>query len=144
MLKCNLYKYIILDILFCLIEPIIFVNDNINSLRSDSISISHIDIKNNVLIINYSYLGGYETHSINLFSEIGFEETSPVQLRMWLIHYSYADTGKEVINGKVYFDLKSVAALYKSAYRSDNGVILFSIYDSNLSNYYLPQPRYEF
>jgi hypothetical protein len=127
-----------------LIKPVIFISDNINSLQSDSVIIEQIEIKNNILTISCSYLGGCEVHSLNLFSEIGFLESDPVQLRMRLIHHAYSDSCQNVINEKVAFDLKSVATLYKSAYRTNKGIILFSVYDSDVIHQYVPQPRYEF
>ena len=126
------------------VQPIIYVNENLNTLVSDSISISHIDIKNNILIIDYRYLGGCGDHQINLFAEMGFEETSPVQLNMRLVQHSFSDTCQNVINGKAYFDLRSAASLFKSAYHGQKGVILLTIYSSVSSGYYMPLPRYEF
>lgn len=125
------------------VKPIIYFDGNLNNLISDSISIKHIDIKKDILIIYYNYLGGCGTHQINLFSEFGFEETSPVQLRMRLVQHSFSETCQNVVNGKTYFDLKSAAALFKSSYGNQKGEIRLSIFGSEPSTY-MPLPKYEF
>jgi hypothetical protein len=125
-------------------KPIIYVYENLDSLKTDNISINHINIKNDILIIDYSYLGRCGTNYINLFSQLGFAETSPVQLDMRLIRHSFSDTCQNVVNGEAYFDLKSALSLWRSTYGRYNGTILLSIRDSNLSNIYLPLPKYVF
>jgi hypothetical protein len=125
------------------IKQIIYVDGSVYSLTSDSISINHVVIKNNILIIDYSYLGGCGTPQINLFAEHGFEDTSPAQLSMRLVLHSYSNACKNIIKWKAYFDLKSASLLYKATYQRDRGVILLSIYNPS-SDYYSPPPRYEF
>jgi len=153
-IKSVLFVFFIINIPSCsdditseidtLVKPVIFISDNINSLQSDSVSIEQIEIKNDLLIIHFSYLGGCEVQSLNLFSENTFQESLPVQLRMRLINQTNSDSCQNVINEKVSFDLKSVADFYKSVYRTDKGVIIFSIYDSDLTKYFFPQAQYNF
>ena len=126
-----------------LVEPIIFYNGNLNSLTSDSISINSMNIENDILVVDYTIVG-CESNSVYLFSESGFEETSPVQIRMRLVQHSFNDSCNTKINGKAYFDLKSVASLYKMSYRSNNGVVSLSVYDSIFSNNNLPKLSYKF
>ena len=129
-----------------LIRPILFLSgtSNFNTIDTDEISIQNVQIVNDVLIIDATYPGGCDIHSTALFSRTGFLETSPVQLSMKLIHHSYTDTCSNIISEKFYFDLKSVATLYNLAYRDDSGTVLLNILDSDSTNYYLPQPEYEF
>ncbi|NLT49511.1 MAG: hypothetical protein GXX85_01170 [Ignavibacteria bacterium] len=127
------------------ITPIIFYGEtSLRSLSSDEISIQKIEIINDVLVIDATYPGGSEVSSTALFSESGFLESSPVQVPMRLVHHSFSDTCTKIISEKFYFDLKPLATLYKSGYRTDKGVILLSIYDSDSTKYYLPQPKYIF
>ena len=129
-----------------LIRPIIFLygETSLRSLSSDEISIQKIEIINDILVIDATYPGGCEVSSTALFSESGFQESSPVQLPMKLVHHSFSDTCTKTISEKFYFDLKSVATLYKIGYRTDKGIVLLSIFDSDSTNYYLPQPKYVF
>lgn len=129
-----------------LIRPILFLSgtSNFNTIDTDEISIQNVQIVDDVLIIDATYPGGCDIHSTALFSSTGFLETSPGQLSMKLIHHSYTDTCSNIISEKFYFDLKSVATLYNLANRDDSGTVLLNIFDSDSTNYYLPQPEYEF
>jgi len=129
-----------------LIKPILYLSGtcNFSTINTDEISIQSIHIVNDILIIDASYSGGCDIHSTALFSLTGFLESYPVQLSMKLIHHSYSDTCSNVISERFYFDLKSVATMYTLAYRENNGVVLLNIFDSDSTNYYLPQQRYEF
>lgn len=129
-----------------LIRPILFLSgtSNFSTINTDKISIQNIQIVNDILIIDASYPGGCDIHSTALFASSGFLESSPVQLTMKLIHHSYSDTCSNIISEQFFFDLKSVATMYNLAYRSNSGVVLLNIFDSDSTNYYLPQPKYEF
>lgn len=140
------------DILNCeipndaLVRPIIFLSPptSLDSIDSDEISIYNIQIVKDILVIDATYPDGCEPHSITLFSRSGFQETNPVQLPMKLVQYAFSDTCTQIITERFYFDLKSVGTLYKIGYRSDNGSVLLSIYDSDSTSFYLPHPIYEF
>ena len=125
-------------------KPVILSDTGIGTLQSDSISIQKVEINGDNIIIYCTYLGGCGTHSLNLYSETGFLESSPVQLRMRLIHKADSETCDKVIHVIAKFDLRQVAGKYKSAYRTDKGIIMLSIYDSDLTKQLLPQPKYVF
>lgn len=117
---------------------------NFNSFVSDEITIKKIQIIKDVLVIDVTYGGGCETHSFVLYSSSSFLESFPVQLQMKLYHNSNMDYCKMQISEKLYFDLRSVEALYEQYYRTDKGVVLLSVYGSDSTEFFSPKPRYEF
>ncbi len=104
-----------------LVRPIIFLSGttSLGSINSNEITTQKVEITKDVLIIDATYPGGCEVHSTALFYTSGFQESYPVQLPMKLVHYSFSDTCTKIIPEKLYFDFKSVAALYKIGYRTD-------------------------
>lgn len=126
--------------------PIIYLQtpDQIQYLASDSITIENIQIINNTLVIDANYPESCNYNWVTLYANSGFLESSPVQLPMKLVYNSYSDTCTTLISKRFYFDLKSVAYLYKNCYREDSGTVILTIYDSDSTNYYLPYPEYVF
>lgn len=129
-----------------LLRPILFISgtNNLGDINTDEVSIDNVIINKNILTISATYPGGCDIHSTALFSKTGWNETSPVQLEMKLIHHSYSDTCSNNISERFYFDLKPLATLYYLSYRTKDGVIQLHIYDSDTTNISMHEVLYEF
>ena len=87
-------------------------------------------ITDGTLTINVSYGGGCETHQFTLVASESFLESSPVQLRISLVHNANDDLCRAWLTENYHFDLTPIKTLYQESYRQEAGTIILSLKDA--------------
>jgi hypothetical protein len=118
----------------------VLIND---SLYTDPAVIVSANIENDILKLIVNYTGGCKEHYLELYSEMAFLESIPVQLNMKLSHNANDDICDRLVRDTLYFDLKTVKGLFFNYYGSSVGMVILNIKDPSDSTF-LPKPFYRF
>ena len=87
----------------------------------DGFTLNSSEIVGGVLSLNLSYGGGCQAHHFDLVAWGGWQESEPVQVRVFLAHNAHNDMCEALLTETLRFDLGALRWAYESAYGSGAG-----------------------
>ena len=97
-------------------------------LQMDPFSLKHVSLEGTIIRLDVNYSGGCHSHDFRLFmSPPVFQESFPVQAKLWLQHEDDDDPCDAIVSDEVAFDISPILDLYRKQYGKD-GPIRFNVF----------------
>ncbi|MFX1535532.1 MAG: hypothetical protein ACFFDI_15000 [Promethearchaeota archaeon] len=93
----------------------------------DPLSISSIELNNDILNAKVSFSGGCKGHNFALIASRGFMESDPVQINVLLSHDAHNDLCEAWITEDLAFDLSPLKEAWQQAYQQTSGTIIIHL-----------------
>ena len=93
----------------------------------DPLSISSIELNNDILNAKVSFSGGCKGHDFALIASRGFMESDPVQINVLLSHDAHNDLCEAWITEDLAFDLSPLKEAWQQAYQQTSGTIIIHL-----------------
>ena len=113
---------------------VIITNRPPNSIQLDPFNLEDIDIAGDTITLDITYSGECKDHRFSLYmSPAVFLESYPVQANLYLRHDGNGDACEAFISESVFFNIRPIAELYKTAYREYDEITL-NVYEYKSNN----------
>ncbi len=104
------------------LDPITVLDSPI-TLPRDAATIQSATVTGDTLRLRVTYAGGLVEHRFALYG-VGFKESYPVQVDVFLAHDARGDAGEALLTRDLSFDLSPLVQAYRESYASDGPIIL--------------------
>lgn len=102
-------------------------------LQMDPFTLKHVSLEGAIMKLGVNYSGGCHSHEFRLFmSPPVFQESFPVQAKLWLQHENDDDPCDAIVSDELAFDISPILDLYRKQYGKDAPIRLnvFGYFDS--------------
>jgi hypothetical protein len=98
------------------VQPVVIDGSAYDSSLKDAFEFFRVDLDDDLLIIEVSFIGSQMNHDFVLIGAGDFMESSPIQTSVVLSHDSNGDLGTALMTKELIFDLKPLKKAFFSIY----------------------------